>query len=260
MASFRVVVVMMRLSERNQHRGAEMEFSDRVAMVTGGAGALGTAVVLDLLARGARTIVTYRSDAEWDALQTRAAHHKGLLVGAPMDLLNEPGVIRCVEGAVGEWGRLDFFVAAAGGFAVGKSYESDMGLWDRILDINLRSLVIPLRHVVPVMIRNHFGRIVTVGSSAMLRGGGSGMAAYAVSKTAVLKLTEILAEEVKGHNIRVHSVLPGTMDTPANRQAMPKADPSQWVKTEQVARVIHFLLSDDSSGIQSTSVPVTGGN
>lgn len=237
-----------------------MEFSNRVALVTGGTGALGSAVVLDLIARGARTIVTYRSETEWETLQMRAGEHQGLLVGSPVDLLNEPEVIRCVEGATGQWGRLDFFVAVAGGFAAGRSYESDMGLWDRMLDINLRSLVVPLRHVVPVMLRNRFGRIVTVGSGATLRSGGAGVAAYAVSKTAARKLTEVLADEVKGHNIHVHCVLPGTMDTPANRQAMPKADQSQWVKTEEVARVICFLLSNESSGVYSAVVPVQGGS
>ena len=85
---------------------------------------------------------------------------------------------------------------------------------------------------------------MTVSSGALLNGPGAGIAAYAVSKAAVRHLSEILAEEVKGYNIRIYCLMPGTMDTEANRRAMPDADPSQWVKTEQVARVVHGLLAD----------------
>jgi NAD(P)-dependent dehydrogenase (short-subunit alcohol dehydrogenase family) len=115
-----------------------------------------------------------------------------------------------------------------------------------------------LRAVVPVMIRQNFGRIVTVSSGAILRGGGAGMAAYAVSKGAVRQLTEIVADELKGYDIRAHCILPGTMDTEANRRSMPKADFSKWVKTEDVACVIHWLLSDDTRAVRSVAVPVLG--
>jgi NAD(P)-dependent dehydrogenase (short-subunit alcohol dehydrogenase family) len=108
------------------------------------------------------------------------------------------------------------------------------------------------------MIRQNFGRIVTVSSGSILRGGGAGIAAYAVSKGAVRQLSEILADELKNYDIRVHSIMPGTMDTEANRRAMPEADFSKWVKTEDVARVIHFLLSDDARAVRSVVVPVLG--
>jgi len=112
--------------------------------------------------------------------------------------------------------------------------------------------------MVPVMITQNFGRIITISSGAILRGGGAGMAAYAVSKVAVRQLTEILADELKDHDIHVHCVLPGTMDTESNRRAMPNADPSQWVKTDDVASVIHFLLSDNARAVRSVVVPVLG--
>jgi NAD(P)-dependent dehydrogenase (short-subunit alcohol dehydrogenase family) len=108
------------------------------------------------------------------------------------------------------------------------------------------------------MIRQNFGRIVTVSSGSILRGGGAGIAAYAVSKGAVRQLSEILADELKAYDIRVHCILPGTMDTEANRLAMPKADFSKWVKTGEVARLVHFLLSDDSRAVRSAVVPVLG--
>jgi NAD(P)-dependent dehydrogenase (short-subunit alcohol dehydrogenase family) len=146
----------------------------------------------------------------------------------------------------------------AGGFAAGKSYETDERTWDHMFNLNLRSVYLAVRAVVPQMVRQNFGRIVTVSSGAILRGGGAGIAAYAISKSAVLKLSEILADELKDYDIQVRCVLPGTMDTAANRAAMPKADFSKWVKTEDVARVIRTLLSDDLRAVRSVAVPVLG--
>ncbi len=235
-----------------------MDFEDRVAIVTGGTGALGSAVALDLLESGARTVVTYRSPGEWAALQDRASAHRAKLQGFRLDLLDAAEVDRCIAGIVAQFQRLDFLVCVAGGFAAGKSFETDDATWARMLDLNFHSLLAPLRSVVPVMIRQNFGRIVTVSSGTILRGGGAGVAAYAVSKGAALQLTEILAAELKGHDVRAHCVLPGTMDTEANRRAMPNADFSQWVATRDVARVIHFLLGEDARAVRSVAVPVLG--
>lgn len=235
-----------------------MDFENRVAVVTGGTGALGAAITLHLLAAGARVAVTYRSAPEWSALERQAADHRASLFGAKADLTRPSDVESFVAETRGRWGRVDFLLAIAGGFAAGKSYETDDETWNRMLDLNLKSLVNVLRATVPGMIQQNFGRIVTVSSGSILRGGGAGIAAYAVSKGAVRQLTEILADELKDHDIRVHCLLPGTMDTEANRRSMPKADFSKWVKTEDVARVVHFLLSDDSRALRSVVVPVLG--
>lgn len=235
-----------------------MDFENRVAIVTGGTGALGSAVALDLLASGACTAVTYRSDEEWARFEGLAKEHHGKLAGAKADLLAASDVERLVAGVTVKWKRVDFLVAAAGGFAAGKSYETDEKTWDHMLNLNLRSLVLCLRAVVPVMLNQDFGRIVTVSSGAILDGGGAGIAAYAVSKGAVRQLTEILARELKDSNVRAHCVMPGTMDTEANRRTMPKADFSKWVKTEDVARAIHFLLSDAANSLRSVTLPVLG--
>jgi NAD(P)-dependent dehydrogenase (short-subunit alcohol dehydrogenase family) len=167
-------------------------------------------------------------------------------------------VERLVEGVLANWQRIDYLVAVAGGFAAGKSFETDEETWDHMLKLNLRSLISCLRFVVPAMIRQNFGRIVTVSSGAILRGGGAGIAAYAVSKGAVRQLSEILADELKAYDIHVHCILPGTMDTEANRLAMPKADFSKWVRTEEVASVVRFLLGDDARPVRSAVVPVLG--
>lgn len=235
-----------------------MEFQQRVALVTGGTGALGSAVALDLLKSGARVVVTYRSDREWASLVGRAGELRTHLTGAQVDLGQAQDVERLVEDLLANWQRIDCLVAVAGGFAAGKSFETDEETWDHMLKLNLRSLISCLRFVVPVMIRQNFGRIVTVSSGSILRGGGAGIAAYAISKGAVRQLSEILADELKGYDIHVHCILPGTMDTEANRLAMPKADFSKWVRTEEVAGVVRFLLSDDARPVRSAIVPVLG--
>jgi NAD(P)-dependent dehydrogenase (short-subunit alcohol dehydrogenase family) len=235
-----------------------MEFENQVVIVTGGTGALGSSVALDLLRSGARAVVTYRSDAELTTLEGRAGEFRGNLTGAKVDLTQTSEVERLVASVLAKWQRIDHLVAVAGGFAAGKSFETDDQTWDHMLDLNLRSLTSCLRFIVPVMIRQDFGRIVTVSSGSILRGGGAGIAAYAVSKGAVRQLSEILADELKPYDIHVHCILPGTMDTEANRLAMPKADFSKWVKTEEVARLVHFLLSDNARAVRSVVVPALG--
>ncbi|MGE5326515.1 MAG: SDR family NAD(P)-dependent oxidoreductase [Deltaproteobacteria bacterium] len=233
-----------------------MEFDGRVALITGGAGALGSAVTLDLLASGARVAVPYRSQEEFESLKRGAQTRSEAIMGVKADVTRGEEIAKVVSEAVTRWGRLDFVVAVAGGFAAGKSYETDERTWDHMFNLNLRSVYLAARAAVPQMIRQNFGRIVTVSSGSILHGGGAGIAAYAISKSAVLRLSEILADELKDYDIHVHSVLPGTMDTSANRAAMPKADFSKWLKTEDVARVIHSLLSEDFRSVRSVAVPV----
>ena len=235
-----------------------MTLENSVAVVTGGTGALGRDVALDLLASGARVAVTYRSAEEWTALARDAGANAERLSGMQVDLTRAADVEASVRDLAARWGRIDFLVAVAGGFAAGKSFETDEKTWEHMFNLNLRSLVNCLRAVVPIMIQQNFGGIVTISSGAILRGGGAGIAAYAVSKGAVQQLSEILADELKSYDVHVHCLMPGTMDTPANRRSMPNADCSKWVKTTDVARVIHFLLSDEARGIRSVVVPVVG--
>ena len=235
-----------------------MDFKDRIAVITGGTGVLGHSVTLDLLKNGAAVAVPYVEEKGWESLRMAAGEFSGRLSGGPVDLRNSPEVEHFVANVLEQHGRLDFLICLAGGFAAGKSFESDDPAWEHMLGLNLMSVVRMLRPIVPVMVRQNFGRIVTVSSGAILKGGGAGIAPYAVSKGAVLQLTEILAQELEKFDVRAHCILPGTMDTAANRKAMPKADFSKWVRTEDVARVIHFLLSGESRAVRSVAVPVLG--
>lgn len=235
-----------------------MDFKDRVVIISGGTGALGRTVTLDLLSNGAKVAVPYLAEEEWEALQNMAGENTGRLAGRRVDLTKSDDVDRFAEGILERNKRLDFLVCLAGGFAAGKSFETDDRTWDHMLNLNLRSVARMLRPVIPAMVHQNFGRVVTVSSGTILKGGGAGVAAYAVSKGAVAQLTEILASELEKYDIRAHCVMPGTMDTEANRKAMPKADFSKWVKTEDVAAVIHFLLSERSHAVRSVAVPVLG--
>src|SRR5215472_5064972 len=223
-----------------------MDFQDRVALVTGGTGALGSAVVHDLLASGARVAATYTVETEWQHFLASAADSRSRLRGIPVDLTEADDVRAAVQSLHTAHGRLDFLLAIAGGFAAGKIHETSEAVWDRMLSLNLKTLFSILRPVVPVMIKQNFGRIITVSSGAIRTSPGAGIAAYAVSKAAVRHLSEVLAEEVKDYNIRVHCLMPGTLDTEANRRAMPNADFSHWVRTAEVARIIHRLLLDEA--------------
>jgi NAD(P)-dependent dehydrogenase (short-subunit alcohol dehydrogenase family) len=235
-----------------------VDFEGRVAIVTGGSGALGSAVVLDLAANGASVAVPYTSNEHWAAIDNRVGAGRGRLWGAKADLTKAAAVERFVSDVAARWDRVDFLVCLAGGFAAGRVHETSEESWDRMFDLNLRTVYLAAHAVVPLMIRQNFGRIITTSSGAILNGGGAGMAAYAVSKGAVRQLTEILASELKGYNIHAHCILPGTMDTEANRRDMPTANFSQWVATGDVARVIRFLLSDDARAVRSVAVPVLG--
>jgi len=235
-----------------------MDFQEKVAIVTGGTGALGSSVALELARSGAQVAVPYTRDEHWQALERRAGNLREKLWAAKADLTDAASVEPFVASVAERCGRVDFLVCIAGGFAAGKIHETSPETWDHMLDLNLRSVYLAVRAVVPLMIRQNFGRIITTSSGAILNGGGAGMAAYAISKAAVRHLTEILASELKGYDIHAHCILPGTMDTAANRRDMPQADFTRWVSTEDVAQVVRLLLSDAARAVRSVAVPALG--
>jgi NAD(P)-dependent dehydrogenase (short-subunit alcohol dehydrogenase family) len=235
-----------------------MDLQGRVAIVTGGSGALGSAVVLELVRQGALVAVPFADESQWDALLARSGADKEKLWGAKADLTQAAEVDRFVAQVTERWSKIDFLVCIAGGFAAGRIHETSEETWNQMFELNLRTVYLAVRAVVPKMIGQNFGRVITTSSAAILNGGGAGIAAYAISKGAVQQLTEILADELKPHNIHAHCILPGTMDTPANRRDMPQSDFSQWVKVEDVASVVRFLLSDDAGAVRSVSIPVLG--
>ena len=228
----------------------------RGVIVGGGTGALGRAVVSALLARGVRVAVPYRSREEWDAL--RAAHGKdGPLFGATADLADPEATRVFVDQAASFLGVLDGAAIAAGTWSGGKTLEAaPPEEWDRMMRTNLATVYALCRAVLPHLLKQG-GSVVTVGSKAAESGGG-GAAAYAVSKAAVHALTRVLALENRDRGVRFNCVVPLTIDTPANRRAMPEADHSTWTSPAAIAEVIVFLLSPASAPVTGALVPVDG--
>ena len=155
-----------------------------------------------------------------------------------------------------EFQRLDVLVNCAGGYLGGpKLWETDSAVLERMLDVNLRSVFMSSRSVVPILLKQSRGCIVNViAKAAVDQPGGAG--AYAASKAAALALTHSLAMDLKGTAIRVNSILPSTIDTAANRRDMPRANFASWTKAEDVARVILFLCTEDALAINAAAIPV----
>jgi len=225
----------------------------RGVLVTGGTGALGSAVVKLLVDQGARVAVSYRSASEWRVLQD-AVKAGDRVFGVEAELSNSDAAKAAVEQAAKVLGMLDGVALVAGGWAGGKPFDAaPADEWSRMLRANLDSAAYVCRHALPLL-RAQKGAIVAVGSRAAETGGAS-MAAYAVSKQALHALVRVLALENRG-SVRVNAVLPGTIDTPANRDAMKAADPRAWTSPEAIARVVLFLLSSDSAPTTGALVPV----
>ncbi len=227
------------------------DFSGRTVIVTGGTGALGNAVVAKLIAAGAHCRVPYRDarDAERHPLR---GNPKLTLVEAG-NLADEAVVTRLYQGVSPLWASIHI----TGGFAAGKVADTDRAALQAQLDGNLVSCFLCCRAAIAAM-RNG-GRIVNVAARPALEWRtGAGMTAYAISKAAVAALTVAMAQETAGDGILVNAVAPSTMDTPANRKAMPKADHAAWPSVDAVAATILFLASADNTVTRGAVVPVYG--
>lgn len=229
----------------------------KTAIITGGTGGLGTGVLRELLHEGANVISTYIDEQELKGCFELVRDYKDRVVLLRGNLTLPKQAARVAAKTLKEFGRIDVLVHLAGGFVYSTFMDSDAKTFQRMYDINLTTLVNAAKAVLPAMIAQSYGRIVTVSSRPALAG-TAGVGAYSASKAAVLNLTQTLAEETIEHGITVNSILPGTIDTPANRRDMPDADFTRWVTPGEIAKVIAFLASDDSKPITGAGIPVYG--
>jgi NAD(P)-dependent dehydrogenase (short-subunit alcohol dehydrogenase family) len=233
-----------------------MSVRGRVALVTGGTGALGRAVTRRLLADGATVTATYRADAERDALLAGLdAAWRERLLPVRADVTDDRAMGDLVSTLRARHGRLDILAALVGGFAGGRLVETDRATWERMLALNLTSAFVAARAAVPAMLAGGWGRVVTVGSRAV-RPPTGGFIAYTAAKAGLIAMTRALAEELRGSGVTANCVLPGTMDTPANRAAMPGADRSGWVPVESVAAAIAFLVGEEAAHVTGALVTI----
>jgi NAD(P)-dependent dehydrogenase (short-subunit alcohol dehydrogenase family) len=234
------------------------DLSKRVVVITGAIGNLGSAAAHAFKAVGARTVLVDRSverlRQSFPSLEHSSDHY---LVGG-VDLTNAESVASLMENVLARFGRVDVLVNTVGVYRGGKPvHEDDLANWDFLFNINLRTTLHCCRAAIPHMLRQEHGKIINVASRGALAG-DSGLSAYSASKSAVLRLTESLADEQKHAGINVNCVLPGTIDTPQNRQAMPNANHANWVQPSAIADVIVFLASDRARGVNGAAIPVFG--
>lgn len=237
------------------------DFSDKVAIVTGASGALGAVVARRLFDSGARLALIDRETGRLPALWPEAetdAEAAARLDFQTCDLADAPAVSRTVAEVLARYGRIDLLFNIAGAYRGGETVEDAPDeSWRLLWEANFLSALHLCRAVVPQMRRQGGGAIVNVGSKASLAG-DAGAAPYSIAKTAVLRLTESLAAEGKRDGVRVNAVLPGTIDTPANRRAMPDSDPRAWVEPEALADAMLFLASPHSRAVTGVALPVFG--
>jgi NAD(P)-dependent dehydrogenase (short-subunit alcohol dehydrogenase family) len=230
-----------------------MDFRDRHVVVTGGTGALGTAIVGALLAGGAACHVPYLHQAEADRFPHRA-NTRVKLIG-DVELTEEAAVARLYDGIPTLWASIHL----AGGFAAKPVTETGKRDLMQQLETNLVTCFLCSREAVKTMKRSGGGRIINVAARPALEWRiGAGMTAYSASKAAVAAFSAALAEEVAKDGILVNAIAPSIMDTPANRQAMPKADFASWPKVEEVAQTVLFLASPENKVTRGAVVPVYG--
>ena len=233
-------------------------FGGKIVLVAGGTGGLGRAVSLAFLNDSATVFVTYRHEGEFSSLKAASGHLSSLLTGLRVDVTSEEEVAQTVDRLVAEGKSLDVVVNSVGAYAGGLPlWTTSLEVLDRMLLLNVRAGFVLSRAVVPVMLKQGSGSIVNVSSRAAFDH-AAGAAAYAASKAAAVAMIDSLAADLKGTGVRANSVLPGIIDTEANRKAMPDANHGAWPKPEDIARVILYLCSDDASLISGAAVPVYG--
>jgi NAD(P)-dependent dehydrogenase (short-subunit alcohol dehydrogenase family) len=222
----------------------------KTALVTGGTGGLGAAVTTELLAEGWRVVVPWVAEGELE----RVAHHDDLVL-VRADILDPAQAASAVDAAGGD---LRAVVNLVGGFAQrGRVHETPVEDFEAMLRLNLRPTYLVCAAALPRLRAAGGGTIVCVSARAALAP-FAGAAGYAVAKAGVLAFVGALDAEYRDDGIRANAILPSVIDTPANRASMPGADPSRWVRPDEIARTIRWLCSDDSSATSGAHVPVYG--
>jgi NAD(P)-dependent dehydrogenase (short-subunit alcohol dehydrogenase family) len=221
-----------------------MEMKGKVVLITGGAGALGQTVVPVFVSAGASVILGDRNPVQVPGVTALKA-----------DFTDQTQVRNLVDEVIRTSGRLDALINLIGGFATGRVVETDVSVWQRMLTTNLTSAFLLSQAVLPSMLQRGQGRIVHVAARAALEP-FSGAAAYIISKAGLIGLIRTLSLELAGSGVTVNAVLPSTIDTPANRRAMPTADPSRWARPDSIAQTLTFLASDAASQTNGALIPV----
>jgi NAD(P)-dependent dehydrogenase (short-subunit alcohol dehydrogenase family) len=231
-------------------------FDGKVVVVTGAAGNLGTAVVNAFNAAGANVALIDHKPGRLQTLFPTLANQPRYLLADGVDVNNLEALQRAAQQTVDRFGQIDVLVNTVGGYqGEVPVHELSPEQWDAMFTLNARSAFLVSRAVVPFMLARQSGKIVHTSARSGLRGSAKS-APYSAAKSAVIRLTESLSEELRKKGISVNCVLPGTIDTPQNRTSMPQADTSRWAQPEAVADVILFLASDEARALNGVAIPL----
>ena len=230
-------------------------FAGKVVVVTGAAGALGHAVFEYFASGGARVVaLDYSHELLDSAFPVKGSMHQYQKV----DLTSRDSCQLVLSKVIDDLGQIDVLCNVAGGFLMGEAvHETSDATWDFLFNLNTRSIVNTSSVVVPQMQQQGSGKIVNIAAKAATQGFAN-MGAYTASKAAVMRLTEAMAAELREQQINVNCIMPGTIDTPRNREDMPEADHGKWVPPSQLASVIGFLASDAAIAVHGAAIPVDG--
>src|SRR2546427_6324901 len=232
--------------------------TEYVVIITGAVGNLGAATARAFQTAGDKTVLVDRSQDKLREAFSSIANSPDHLLAGGVDLSEPASLGKLVADALSRFGRIDALVHTAGAWRGGKPvHQDDLANWDFLFNVNLRTTLLCCRAVIPQMLKQGRGKIITVASRDGFKG-SAGYAAYSASKSAVLRLAESLADELKASNINVNCILPSTIDTPQNRVAQPGADFTKWVEPAAIADVILLLASDASRAINGAAIPVFG--
>lgn len=230
--------------------------NNKVVLITGATGALGNTTAKVFSHANAILALTGRSQKKLEALQPAFSSIECIINAA--DLCNEEETQTLVDKVIEVYGHIDVLLNIAGGFDMGKRvHELSGDDFNKMFNMNFVSTLNTCKKVIPHMLKQGTGKIINISARAATEGKGK-MAPYCISKSAVVTLTESLAAEHKNNDININCVLPGTIDTPTNRNDMPNADFSTWVPTEDIANTMLYLSSDLSASVNGAIVPVYG--
>jgi NAD(P)-dependent dehydrogenase (short-subunit alcohol dehydrogenase family) len=235
-----------------------MDITNQVVMITGSTGNLGSSVVRAFYRAGANlALIDHSADSLLKTFPELKDDDKVLFLPS-VDVTDDEKVADAVVRTIDRFGRIDILVNTVGGYlSEGLLHETSLKAWRFMFDLNATSVFVMCRNVIPHMIEQKSGRIISIAAGPG-REGRAKMSAYAASKGAVIRLTETMAAELKEFGVRVNCFVPTIIDSPENRADFPKADYAKWLKPEAFADAILLLVSDEGSAINAATIPVTG--
>lgn len=232
--------------------------AERVAVITGGTGGLGTALVRRLVDRDVKLAITYLVPDEAAAFEDKFDLDEDRLILRRVDAINPEAVNSFMKEVADTWGAIHHLCSLVGGWAGGRDVEeTDDVRFERMLDLNLRSAFYAVRAAVPHLRQAGWGRILLVGSRAV-EDTPPGQAAFNIAKAGVVALAKSVAQELEGSGVTANALMPSVIDTPATRSALPYADYVHWPTPEEIAAVASFVLTEDSEVMNGATLRVYG--